>query len=162
MKKIYNLHQSIKIGVNYWKFLDSLLEYLKIYEEATRILSNTLYPSISLMFIVIKKLFEETNKWKVKQTYTEINKCSTCIHSKLSKYWSELKVFGLISTYLDPRFKNLILKIFPNLKSKIKQLYNEYNDKNDKNISDESIISSESIFFEDVNDNLTNDDELEI
>ena len=91
MKKIYNLHQEIKIEPRYWKFLSELLNYLKIYEEATKLLCNTLNPSISLMFIVIKRLFEETNKWKIKQTYAEINKCSTCIHSKLSKYWSELK-----------------------------------------------------------------------
>jgi hypothetical protein len=134
MKKIYNLHKDIKINDNYWNFLESLLEYLKIYEEATKLLSNTLYPSISLMFIVIKKLFEETSKWKNKQTYTEINKSATYIFDKLSKYWSNLQVIGLISTYLDPRFKNEILKIFPIIKLKVKDLYDEYNKENDNNV----------------------------
>ena len=41
MKKIYDLHKEIKIGPRYWKFLSELLNYLKIYEEATKLLCNT-------------------------------------------------------------------------------------------------------------------------
>jgi len=112
------------------------------------------------MFIVIQTLFEETEKWKNKQTFTEINKISGYIYDKLSKYWSDLQVIGLISTYLDPRFKNEILKIFPIIKLKIKDLYDEYNKENNNDINSESIKTISSPFLKKFIQNDEVDNEL--
>ena len=42
-----------------------------------------------------------------------------------------------------------------------KELYDEYNKENDNNIINEPIITLEESFFDDLADDLTNDDELE-
>src|SRR6266542_2225642 len=123
---------SIMLSSKEWETLSEIIEILDPFEEITSILSGQNYVTLSLVYPFIKKLTEilkkdlkdfvevviyETNQSRGQKAKIDINQSvetrniinllKESLLNWISFYWSIPSSIGLISTLLDPRFKDL-------------------------------------------------------
>ena len=140
MKEIYNKINQTKLSDDEWNLMIEFKEFLELFEQATNFISGNKYPTISVLFKIINILYYKTKDYETNNII--IKNASLKMFEYFEKYWGELKSSGLISAFLDPRFKNNILISYPNLKNQILILYSYY--KNISNSQNEKIVEKKS------------------
>ena len=91
-----------------WKLLEEIMIHLKVFEESSRLLSGSKYPTLSLVMPAYIELFTYIeNQMSRDEVSQMVKEALTDSHSILSKYYNftDDSVYYLGSVILDPRFK---------------------------------------------------------
>jgi hypothetical protein len=128
MKEIYNKLNQTKLSENEWDLMSEYLEFLELFEQASNFISGSKYPTISVLFKIISILYCKTENYDTNNSI--IKESASKMFVLFEKYWTELKLSGIIATFLDPRFKNEIITTYPEFKEIGSSVYNLYNQKN--------------------------------
>lgn len=102
-----------KLKVQEWKHLEEIEEHLKFFEEATRSMSASLYPTLNLVVPIFIELFTHIEDVLSKEhVSTDLKFALNEAHGVLSKYYALLDKSPLysIAVILDPRFKRVYLE----------------------------------------------------
>lgn len=125
MKEIYNKLNQTKLSEDEWNLISEFKDFLELFEQATNFISGNKYSTISVLFKITNILYYETKDYKTNNI--TIKNAALKMFDYFDKYWGELKLSGLIATFLDPRFKNDILNTYSGVKDQISTLYSYYN-----------------------------------
>ena len=121
MKDIYNRMPQTKQLETEWDTLSELSKFLELYEQATNFMGCHKYPTISMLYKIIKILFEKTAN--ILSNNNDIIRSASKMLIYFEKYWGELKLAGLLAAFIDPRFKSEILSSFPDIKERLATIY---------------------------------------
>jgi hypothetical protein len=84
---------------------------LKIFYDATELLSCTNYVTVNLFFLKICGIYLAIEKWRT-SVISKVEEMSLLIKEKFKKYWVDVHVLMKIAIVLDPRYKLKFMKSF--------------------------------------------------
>jgi hypothetical protein len=96
-----------------WDFARELCDRLKIFYDATELLSGTNYATTNLFFPKICGIYLSIEKcWT--SFIPKVEEMSVLMKEKFRKYWLDVHVLMEVATILDPRYKLKFMKAFYN------------------------------------------------
>jgi hypothetical protein len=94
-----------------WGFATELCGRLKIFYDATELLSGTNYVTANLFFPKICGIYLAIEKWRT-SSIPKVEEMSVLMKVKFRKYWSDVHGLMEVATVLDPRYKLKFMKGF--------------------------------------------------
>jgi hypothetical protein len=94
-----------------WDFARELCARLKMFYDATDLLSGTNYVTANLFFPKICGIYLAIEKWRT-SSIPKVEEMSALMKVKFNKYWSDVHGLMEIATVLDPRYKLKFMKAF--------------------------------------------------
>jgi hypothetical protein len=94
-----------------WEFAKELCGRLKMFFDATELLSGTNYVTANLFFPKICGIYLAIEKWRT-SAIPKVEQMSSLMKDKFKKYWSDVHGLMELATVLDPRFKLKFMKAF--------------------------------------------------
>jgi hypothetical protein len=96
-----------------WDFARELCDRLKIFYDATELLSGTNYATTNLFFPKICGIYLSIEKcWT--SFIPKVEEMSVLMKEKFRRYWLDVHVLMEVATILDPRYKLKFMKAFYN------------------------------------------------
>jgi hypothetical protein len=87
-----------------WDFARELCARLKIFYDATELLSGTNYVTANLFFPKICGIYLAIEKWRT-SSIRKVEEMSNLMKEKFKKYWKDVHGLMEVATVLDPRYK---------------------------------------------------------
>jgi hypothetical protein len=94
-----------------WEFARELCGRLKIFFDATELLSGTSYVTANLFFPKICGIYLAIDKWRT-SAIPKVEEMSVLMKDKFKKYWTDVHGLMEVATVLDPRYKLKFMKAF--------------------------------------------------
>lgn len=94
-----------------WEFARELCDRLKMFYDATEVLSGTNYVTANLFFPKICGISLAIDKWRTSKN-SKVEEMSTKMKEKFEKYWTDVHGLMEVATVLDPRYKLKFMKAF--------------------------------------------------
>jgi hypothetical protein len=94
-----------------WIFARELCGRLKMFFDATELLSGSNYVTANLFFPKICGIYLAIEKWKT-SGIPKVEEMSALMKDKFRKYWTDVHGLMEIATVLDPRYKLIFMKAF--------------------------------------------------
>ena len=88
-----------------WKVINELINLLAPAEQATKLLGGENYTTLAITMPIIKEVIQHFTN--IKSSNITITNVKNAILSDLVIRWNIPNDFGIIASFLDPRFKNL-------------------------------------------------------
>ncbi|RHZ60424.1 hypothetical protein Glove_353g1 [Diversispora epigaea] len=99
-----------KILSNYnWQGLEELSNLLHPFAQASIYMSGSHYPTLSIMYLIMYRIFKHLNQIESNLTYISVIDTHKHIRELLVARWEDPKMTGWLATILDPRFKSLTI-----------------------------------------------------
>lgn len=147
---------SLFLTNNEWVAVEELVNILKPFADATKILSGSNYPTLNIVNPIINNLNKKLREFQEKIDDLEIGKVIYVMLEQINYRWRDPGMTALVATFLDPRFRDLnflnlverkeVHKYVHNLILKCLENNNQC-DLNDMEVG--SVKSALSSFFED-------------
>ncbi|CAH9074967.1 unnamed protein product [Cuscuta europaea] len=96
---------------NEWSLCKEICSRLKLFYNATRLFSRTLYPTANMFFPTVCEIKLALNQWTVCGIPTVQLMASNMI-LKFDKYWSDVNGIMGVAAILDPRYNLLMLEYY--------------------------------------------------
>jgi hypothetical protein len=100
---------TFKPTIDDWEFARELCGRLKIFYDATELLSGTNYVTANLFFLKICGIYLAIEKWRT-SAIPKVEEVSLLMKEKFIKYWADVHGLIEIATVLDPRYKLKFMK----------------------------------------------------
>jgi hypothetical protein len=94
-----------------WDFAREICARLKMFYDATELLSSTHYVTANILFPKICGIYLATEKWRT-SSIPSVEEMSALMKEKFNKYWTDVHGLMKVATVLDPRYKLKFMKAF--------------------------------------------------
>jgi hypothetical protein len=94
-----------------WDFAREICARLKMFYDATELLSSTHYVTANLFFPKICGIYLAIEKWRT-SSIPKVEEMSALMKEKFNKYWTDVHGPMEVATVLDPRYKLKFMKAF--------------------------------------------------
>jgi hypothetical protein len=100
-------------SVDDWVKVENVCHILEVFNEVTKIVSGSNYPTYNLFLPEVWKLRDVLGK-KSKDANVYVRTMAEKMYLKFEKYWGECNLLMAVGAVLDPRFKlKLVQFCFP-------------------------------------------------